>query len=220
MKQTNGLKRIRQISFTLISISASVFRFLFIFLILISFLPLIPPLPLSRFAWFGASSWTNRAALCRNGLDLFAPPETAKNRTWRRCQTYLVDRYIRLPVFQSSLSTPRLDASPNLLLSFLNCNLCFLDFLPCAERNLCWRGAHGLVRQRLGPVVRHSHHSHPNARRERFIAILLTLIAAQACRERKVSKGVDFFLSTCLRVPVVQDLVTANNRGVSPLSDI
>ena len=43
----------------------------------------------------------------------------------------------------------------------------FQDFLPRAERNPCRRGAQCLVLQRSGPVVRHPHHGHSHARRER-----------------------------------------------------
>lgn len=55
----------------------------------------------------------SQAVLYRTGLDVFVPPGTAKSRTWRRCQTYLVDRYIRPLILQSSLSTIRLNTSPD-----------------------------------------------------------------------------------------------------------
>lgn len=128
-----------------------------------------------RSAWYGASSWMSRAVPCRNGSDSSAPPGTAKSKTWRRCRIYLADRWFFIFFYHVTLPGQsflfcfcfifwHLDTSANLSLST---PLSFLDFLPRAERNPCRRGAQCLVLQRSSPVVRHPHHGHPHARRER-----------------------------------------------------
>lgn len=46
-------------------------------------------------------------------------------------------------------------------------NSSIIDFLPRVERRFCGRRADCVVLQLFGTVVRHTHHGHPHARRER-----------------------------------------------------
>lgn len=48
----------------------------------------------SRFAWFAVSLWMSLDVQCPTGSDSSVLPGAARNRTWRLCRIYLVDRYI------------------------------------------------------------------------------------------------------------------------------